>query len=157
MTIRQHSSDLRFLVVRAIHGLTLVALTTIIAAAAPPEKAKKPKFTAAPGVDLSKPIIWGSECETPDGQGLRFGGCDQKADDGAVHTQVKVDGQWRPILGELRRANPLQEYYNRVRDAAPGSSGNWPVTAASISRACPPMSKECLSPSGPSESMPLTM
>ena len=93
-------------------------MTTIIAAAAPPEKAKKPKFTAAPGVDLSKPIIWGSECETPDGQGLRFGGCDQKADDGAVHTQVKVDGQWRPILGELRRANPLQEYYNRVRDAS---------------------------------------
>jgi hypothetical protein len=70
-------------------------------------------------------IMWGSECETPDGLGLRFGGEDQKADDGVAHTQIKVDGQWRPIVEELSSANPLQKarddalaLRNRVRDAA---------------------------------------
>src|SRR5271169_1666610 len=89
-------------------------LMTVAIAAAPPEAAKKPKFTSAPLADLSKPVIWGSECETPDGGGLRFGGCDQKADDGAVHTQIKIGGQWKPIVEELRKANPLQKYRDWV-------------------------------------------
>ena len=89
-----------------------------VAAAAPPEAAKKPKFTAAPAADLKKPIIWGSECETPDGRGLRFGGCDQQADDGSVHTQIKVDGQWKPVVAELRKANPFQKGHDQVRDAS---------------------------------------
>ncbi len=118
MTTYQHKPGLRFPAVLAINGLAIVALMTIVAAAAPPQAAKKPKFTAAPAADLSKPIIWGSECETPDGRGLRFGGCDQQADDGAAHTQIKVDGQWKPIVEELRKANALQECHNQVTDAS---------------------------------------
>jgi hypothetical protein len=52
MTTHQYTSGLRFVAVRVINRLTLVALMTIVAAAAPPEAAKKPKFTAAPAVDL---------------------------------------------------------------------------------------------------------
>ncbi len=70
---------------------------------------KKPQFVKAPGADLKQPIIWGSECESPDGTALRFGGCDQQADDGAAHTAIKVDGQWKVIVDELRKSNPLQE------------------------------------------------
>ena len=110
--------DSSVMTVPAAIGMMLVVLMTTAAVAAPPEAAKKPKFTAAPLADLSKPIIWGSECETPDGRGLRFGGCDQQADDGAVHTQIKVDGQWKAIIEELRKANPLQEYCKQARDAA---------------------------------------
>ncbi len=118
MTTHQHKPGLRFPALLASHGLVIVALMTIVAAAAPPEAAKKPKFTNAPLADLSKPVIWGSDCETPDGRGLRFGGCDQKADDGAAHTQIKFDGQWKPIVEELRKANPLQECHDHVRDAS---------------------------------------
>lgn len=86
--------------------------------AEPPAPAKKPKFTAAPVADLSKPVIWGSTCETPDGQALSFGGCDQRADDGAAHTQVKVDGRWTPIVEELRKSNPLQQSGERLRESS---------------------------------------
>ncbi|MGA2065431.1 MAG: kelch repeat-containing protein [Thermoguttaceae bacterium] len=103
---------------RAINSLMLMAWVTIVAGAAPPQAAKKPKFTAAPAADLSKPVMWASECETPDGRGLRFGGCDQQADDGAAHTQIKVAGQWQPIVEDLRKANPLQKRHGQVRDAS---------------------------------------
>jgi hypothetical protein len=92
----------------------VVTLTALLAVAASPDAKKKPKFTAAPGADLSKPVIWGSECETPDGRGLRFGGCDQRADDGAAHTQVKSGGQWTPLLADLRKANRLQAGCERL-------------------------------------------
>ena len=48
MTTHQHKPGLRFPALLASHGLAIVALMTIVAAAAPPEAAKKPKFTAAP-------------------------------------------------------------------------------------------------------------
>jgi hypothetical protein len=92
---------------RGINILTLVTVLAFVAAAiaAPPasvpDAPKKPKFTMPPRVDLKQQIIWGSECETPDGcpiGGLRFGGEDQKADDGCGHTQIKVDGKWTPIV-----------------------------------------------------------
>ena len=121
----------------AISGLAIVALMALAAVAAPPQAVKKPKFTNAPLADLSKPIIWGSECETPDGRGLRFGGCDQQADDGAVHTQIKVDGQWQPILAELRKANPMQEVTTGCAKPARRRSGYWPAVAASISKGLP--------------------
>ena len=93
--------------------LGALAITSAAAVAAPPASApdapKKPKYFMPPRADLKQQIIWGSECETPDGcpiGGLRFGGEDQKADDGAGHTQIKVDGKWMPIVEELRKANP---------------------------------------------------
>ncbi|MDD4888883.1 MAG: hypothetical protein PHU85_03050, partial [Phycisphaerae bacterium] len=99
--------------------LTVVSLVATFATTAVFAQAKpKPKFTSAPGADLSKPILWGSECEVPDGPSLRFGGIDQKADDGAVHTAIKVDGQWKVIVDPLRTDNPGQMVSGASRDAA---------------------------------------
>jgi len=93
--------------------VVLLALTATVGLGA--DGGKKPKYTGAPGADLSKPIIWGNECATADGGGLRFGGIDQKADDGAAHTEVKVDGQWVSIIDELRKGNPRKGYLQGSR------------------------------------------
>ena len=69
---------------------------------------------AAPGADLRKLVIWGSECREPEGQGLAFGGQHQTADDGRPHTRVLRDGAWVPILGQLRAKNPLQKHHDRL-------------------------------------------
>jgi hypothetical protein len=115
---QRHEQSSRFLAVSSLIGATFFAWMAIMATAASPDATKRPKFTSAPGVDLSKPIIWGSECEAPNGQGLRFGGCDQGGDDGAARTQIKVDGQWKPIIEDLRGAYLLQKSHGQVRDAS---------------------------------------
>jgi hypothetical protein len=63
-----------------------------------------------------RPVLWGWTCELPDGSGLAFGGCHQTADDGNPHTSVKEGGQWKPIVEELRKANPLQKRFEQVRE-----------------------------------------
>jgi hypothetical protein len=60
-------------------------------------------------VDLKQRVIWGAECEGPNGAALAFGGQDQEADDGHPHTRIRVDGQWKAIHEELRAKNPLQK------------------------------------------------
>jgi len=67
-----------------------------------------------PNADLKQPVIWGAKCETPDGQGLAFGGHEQAAEDGCYHTHLLVDGAWESIVDDLRAANPLQKYPVRV-------------------------------------------
>ena len=67
-----------------------------------------------PDTDLKQPIIWGAECEGPDGGGLAFGGQDQRADDGRPHTRVREGGAWKAIHDELRAANPLQKFHDRA-------------------------------------------
>ena len=69
-----------------------------------------------PDADLRQPVIWGSQCEGPNGAALAFGGQDQKSDDGRPHTRVKQDGRWMAIHKQLRDANPLQGLHRRVRE-----------------------------------------
>jgi hypothetical protein len=66
-----------------------------------------------PSIDIKPRIIWGSTC-----QGLRFGGQDQKSDDGRPHTRIQSSGQWRAIHKELRAANPLQKLHDRIAAAS---------------------------------------
>ncbi|MBM4033332.1 MAG: hypothetical protein FJ291_16335 [Planctomycetes bacterium] len=66
------------------------------------------------GVDLKQQVIWGAECEGPNGTALAFGGQDQEADDGHPHTRIRADGQWKAIHEELRAKNPLQKLRDRV-------------------------------------------
>jgi hypothetical protein len=61
----------------------------------------------APGVDLKQVVIWGSTCKQPEGEGLAFGGQDQRASDGRPHTRILRDGDWIRIDEELRKRNPL--------------------------------------------------
>ena len=70
--------------------------------------------SAPAGVDLGKPILWGSECVLPDGTGLAFGGCEQAADDGCARTKVKEGEAWKAITEELRAKNPLQKLQVRA-------------------------------------------
>jgi len=63
-----------------------------------------------------RPVLWGWTCELPDGSGLAFGGIHQTADDGNPHTSVLEGGTWKPILEDLRKANPLQKRFEQVRD-----------------------------------------
>ncbi len=79
----------------------------------------------APAGNLKDPVLWAGQCEQPEGGGLAFSGQSQTADDGRPHTRIKVDGQWKPIAEELRKANPLQKQRDelwalrtRLKDAA---------------------------------------
>ena len=54
----------------------------------------------------------------PDGSTLAFGGQDQHGDDGAARTRLKVDGKWRSLTDELRKANPHQEAADHLRGMA---------------------------------------
>ncbi len=65
-----------------------------------------------PATDLKQRIIWGSVCDGPDGTGLAFGGQDQEGDDGNPHTRIKVGDEWKPIVDELRKNNPLQPFHS---------------------------------------------
>jgi hypothetical protein len=67
-----------------------------------------------PDTDLKQRVIWGAVCERPDGTGLAFGGQDQQADDGRPHTRIKVNGRWTCIRDELRAANPLETFHDRL-------------------------------------------
>jgi galactose oxidase-like protein len=90
-------------------------------AAGPPRRGASVR---APGADLRKLIVWGSECRAPEGQGLAFGGQHQRANDGRPHTRLLQGGKWVAIHEELRKANPLQTHRDnlwtlraRLRDA----------------------------------------
>ncbi len=87
----------------------VIVLTACLGLAAAGERHYRLKDT-----DLKQRVIWGAECEGPDGMGLAFGGQDQEADDGHPHTRVKADGQWKAIHEELRAKNPLQKLRDRV-------------------------------------------
>ena len=78
----------------------------LIVGAAP---AQQPKSYRLPSTSLKPSIIWDSVCDD-----LAFGGQDQKADDGAGRTRVKVDGQWVPIHDQIRKKNPLQSLHTRA-------------------------------------------
>jgi hypothetical protein len=60
------------------------------------------------------PVLWGWTCELPDGTGMTFGGVQQAADDGLAHTQIKEGAAWKPIIDDLRKANPLQKRNEQV-------------------------------------------
>jgi hypothetical protein len=75
----------------------------------------KPKPHGLSPVDLKQNIVWSSTAEGEDGFALSFGGMDQSAPDGVAHTRIKENGQWRDIHEELRKNNPLQPQYERLR------------------------------------------
>ncbi len=77
--------------------------TTLLLSTAPGQD--KPRPYRLTSVDLKQRVIWGAEALGPNGTGLRFGGQDQDASDGAggrPHTRVLVDGEWRVIDQEFR-------------------------------------------------------
>jgi len=80
----------------------------------PLDAAERQRPYRLPSVDIKEPVIWGASCELPGGGGLAFGGQDQLAEDGRPHTRVKKDGEWTPIHGSLRAANPLQPLHDRA-------------------------------------------
>ncbi|MDD4890616.1 MAG: kelch repeat-containing protein, partial [Phycisphaerae bacterium] len=63
-----------------------------------------------------RPVLWGWTCELADGSALAFGGVHQTADDGNPHTSIRDAGQWKPIIDELRKGNPLQKQFSQVRE-----------------------------------------
>lgn len=73
-----------------------------------------------PSANLKEQIIWGSACEGSDGFVLGFGGQDQKSDE-LPRTRIKVDGQWKSLSVELRRANPLQEHHESCTKVVKGA------------------------------------
>lgn len=84
---------------------TLAAGTGRLVWGADPAAAKA-KPHRLPSADL-KPVIWSTTCDAPDGGGLTFGGQDQSAEDGVGHTQTRENGQWKPIVADLRARDPL--------------------------------------------------
>jgi Galactose oxidase, central domain len=90
--------------------LVAVAFVLVPIMTAQAAKSRNP----APGADLRKLIVWGSECKLPEGQGLSFGGQHQKADDGRPHTRMLVDGKWVAIHEQLRKKNPLQKHHDQL-------------------------------------------
>jgi hypothetical protein len=74
------------------------------------------KHYRLPAEDLKQPVLWGAECQAPDGSGLAFGGCEQAAADARPHTRIKEGGAWKPIVEELRAQNPLQKHFTRAWD-----------------------------------------
>jgi len=90
--------------------LTFLSATAL--AAAPKKKPARPH--GLPGANLRSPVLWASECASPEGLTLSFGGQDQTADDGRPHTRIKVGGAWQRIAAQLRAANPLQKLHGRA-------------------------------------------
>lgn len=75
---------------------------------------KAPRPYRLNAVDLKQPVIWSTECREPEGKGLAFGGQDQNANDGRPHTRLLVNGKWKAINLDLRKANPLQKLYAKA-------------------------------------------
>ena len=76
------------------------------------EKSQPFRLPALP--DRMPQVIWNSECEAPEGIRLAFGGQDQKSDDGRYHTQLKIGGEWLPLIETLRTGNRLQSLHDRL-------------------------------------------
>ncbi len=93
----------------------LALLTTAAFASTPAQDAPKPlRPYRLPCLEPMPQILWGSECAPPTGAALRFGGQDQASDEGAVRTALNLDGKWTPITEELRKANLLQPFRDRI-------------------------------------------
>ncbi len=103
------------------------AMTAIIAIAIFSSPAlgqpQEPRPYRLPAAERLTGILWGSECTSPDGFALRFGGCDQASNDGAANTAIKSNGVWESFVVELRKANSMQvtrdevwTLRNRVKD-----------------------------------------
>jgi len=71
--------------------------------AAPPDSDKPPRLSST---ELKQPLIWSSECTSPAGFTLGFGGQDQQSDDGGGGPRVKIDGKWESISADLWRKHP---------------------------------------------------
>jgi len=80
-------------------------------------KAPRKRPYRLPDVDIKSQVIWGSTCDGPGGEGLQFGGQDQKSDDGRPHTRIKSNGQWRAIHKKLREANAFQKLHDHIAHA----------------------------------------
>jgi len=97
-----------------------VAAAVILAASWPPaafgQAGKRRTFHKLPFLENGKfsDILWGAQCEG-DGFVLGFGGENTRNDDGIGHTRIKVDGQWKVITDELRKANPLNRLHQEIR------------------------------------------
>ena len=93
-----------------------IAATTPVAA----EPALEPAGTpgGAPVGKMRDVVIWGSELALGDGRGLAFGGQHQRSADGRPRTRVLRDGEWQPIVDQLRANNPLQETADRLNEVA---------------------------------------
>jgi hypothetical protein len=68
-----------------------------------------------PSVGLRQRLNWGSQLEVPGGPSLAFGGHHGDAPDGRPHTRVREGAAWKRIDADLRKANQLQKYHDRVR------------------------------------------
>ncbi len=98
--------------------LALCVLLSLTAPLAAQSAKAKPRPIRLKGVSLKQPVIWGSEAASPDGFALAFGGQDQTSPDGRPHTRIKVDGKWKSIAADLRKANPLQAHHGRAASLA---------------------------------------
>lgn len=87
-------------------GFVLISAIAVRLFAAAPDSDKPPRLTST---ELKQPLIWSSECISPAGVTLGFGGQDQQADDGGGGTRLKVDGKWESISAELWRKHPNRE------------------------------------------------
>ena len=92
-----------------------LTLTTIPERKIPEPEARGKPYPVPPTNWEQRPVLWGWTCELPDGSGLAFGGVDQGADDGNPHTRIKDGSNWKPIVEDLRKNNPLQKYVATVR------------------------------------------
>ena len=99
---------------KLLTAVLMVASLAGLSATTPPPPEKKRQPYRLPATERMPQVLWGSECISREGLGLSFGGEDQKAEDGAAHTCIRVGEQWQPIVEQLRPSNPLQ----RSRDAA---------------------------------------
>ncbi len=79
----------------------------------PAERGKQ--YPVPPTKWETRPVLWGWSSVLPDGSGLSFGGVHQLADDGIAHTCAKDGANWKPIVDDLRKANPLQPRVAQVR------------------------------------------
>ena len=98
-----------------LHRVLLAGLLAILASTLPAlAQRAKPKFCAAPQADLSKPIIWGAQCNVSDDLGLAFGG---------DHLDYVTNDTW--VFDPAK-----QRWEQRHPETAPPPRANHTLTAA---------------------------
>ena len=92
----------------------VLILFPILASLSAAEHPKPYRLPALP--DHMPPVIWGSECQVPDGPALSFAGEELKSDDGQHHTQFKTSAasEWISLYENLRTRNPLQPIHDNL-------------------------------------------